>query len=159
MMIVQLGKHNIIFTDSFCTVLKGFMASHTHKSEAGGILLGQVVERSIYVLQLSFPNLFDKVNRHEFIRDKNAAQIIIDFSFYNSVNKTIYLGEWHTHPEDNPSPSPQDHKMIASQFLNNQINEDFLLLLIIGYKKAYIRLITGKAILQTSISLNELFNE
>lgn len=46
----------------------------------------------------------------------------------NSGQKTIYIGEWHTHPENYPNPSGVDNKMIVQQYFKNRINEPFLIL-------------------------------
>ena len=92
------------------------------------------------------PNKFDKATRTGFIRDKDAAQVIVDFEFINSDNKSIYLGEWHTHPEDIPTPSEQDMKMIKEQFHKNSLNEPVIFLVIVGLKKNYINIYDGKKI-------------
>ena len=115
--------------------------------EAGGILLGQVSGNKVYILKASTPNKFDKSSRNNFVRDKDASQVIVDFEFANSNNKTIYLGEWHTHPEDFPTPSSIDKVMIHKQFFKNQLNEKYLVLLIAGRKGLYVGLYNGKMLI------------
>ena len=119
------------------------MQDTKQKKESGGILLGQVVDKTIYITKVSTPNRFDKSGRYKFVRNKKAAQIIIDHEFINSNGKTIYLGEWHTHPENKPSPSNIDIKMLSQQFKKNKINEEYLLLIIRGLQQIYIAFYDG----------------
>ena len=87
-----------------------------NKNERGGIILGEVSKSSIIIKKASIPTQFDKSNRFKFIRNKKSAQIFTDYEFYNSGGTVIYIGEWHTHPENHPSPSSIDINMIKTQF-------------------------------------------
>ena len=123
------------------------------KLEKGGILLGQCYDNdSIVIKKASTPTKFDKSHRFNFFRDKRSAQLFIDYEFLNSNGKTIYLGEWHTHPEDYPTPSGTDVKMIKNQFNKNSINEDFLIMVIVGRKSFYVCYFDGKRIIQLNRS-------
>lgn len=131
----------------------------THKQikkrakESGGILLGQVIGNEVYILKASTPNRFDKASRHSFDCNKDAAQVIMNYEFINSSKKTIYIGEWHTHPENYPNPSGVDKKMIVQQYFKNRINEPFLILLIQGLKGIYIAIFDGKTLKETKLSI------
>jgi integrative and conjugative element protein (TIGR02256 family) len=50
----------------------------------------------------------DKYSRFTFFRSRRRAQQIVDEAWHTSHGTKIYLGDWHTHPEDIPSPSSQD---------------------------------------------------
>jgi integrative and conjugative element protein (TIGR02256 family) len=121
-----------------------------NQNESGGIILGWVSnenDNNVYVTKLSLPTNYDKSARCTFERDKHIAKIITDYEFYNSNGKLIYLGEWHTHPEANPSPSFADTKMIKQQYKDNKINVDFLILFIQGTKNLYAGLYNGNHII------------
>lgn len=139
-----IGEYNIHLQENVLNIFRRFKQIDKHLPESGGILLGQIENKNIYFLKASIPNKFDRGSRFSFIRDKDAAQIIVDYEFANSLNKTIYLGEWHTHPEHVPSPSPQDKKMIKEQFSKNSINEGFVFLFIAGLSKLFISVYNGK---------------
>lgn len=104
------------------------------RPEKGGILLGKVKGETVIIQKASVPTLWDKSSRYQFIRHRNSAQLFTNYEFYNSNGTVIYLGEWHTHPEDYPSPSKVDTKMIHEQFHKNYINEPFLIMVIVGRK-------------------------
>ena len=141
---IEINNYNIEISRKVLDIFNSFVQDTKSKNESGGLLLGQVVDRNIYITKVSVPNAFDKAGRCKFIRNKKAAQIIIDHEFINSGNKTIYLGEWHTHPENRPSPSGIDLKMLKGQFKNNRINEEYLLLIIRGIKDLYVAMYDGK---------------
>lgn len=91
--------------------------------------------------RLSVPTELDKASRMNFERHRLSAQIVINHEYFNSNSQVTYLEEWHTHPEDIPSPSGFDRKMIDRQFKSNIINTDFLVLIIQGRKKMYATII------------------
>lgn len=138
MNLVQLGGLNIHLLDCVLEVTSKFRQLEKGTHESGGILLGQVTSANVYVMKASTPNQFDRSSRTSFDRDKHIAQIIIEYEFLNSGSKTIYLGEWHTHPETIPSPSTVDINMIKDQFKKNKLNEPFIILLIQGQSGIYV---------------------
>jgi integrative and conjugative element protein (TIGR02256 family) len=141
MRLTKIGKYKVYFTEDVLLLISKFKQSKKRQYEAGGILLGQVKENNIYITRVSFPSNQDKASRFSFSRNKDYAQAIIDFEFYNSNKRTIYLGEWHTHPEELPTPSNTDRKMIKDQFSKNKLNEPFLLQYIQGTKGFYLALL------------------
>lgn len=118
-----------------------FKQTNRKDTEKGGIILGRLIDDRIHIQKLSVPSELDKSSRFNFERHRLSAQFIIDYEFVNSHGQLIYLGEWHTHPEASPTPSPQDIKMINEQFRNNKIYTNFLLLAIQGLEKLYIGVI------------------
>jgi len=95
----------------------------------GGILLGQVRKGDVYILQITEPSRWDIRRLFGHVRGTWKANRIIEREFNRSQGRTIYLGEWMTIPDDQPFPSAQHEKLIRHQFLVNDINEDYLLLL------------------------------
>lgn len=114
------------------------------KEESGGILLGETKGKYMNISMISMPNIFDFSDMHNFIRDRNAAQIIINHEFLNSNGHTIYFGEWHTHNEDNPIPSHKDYRMIEEQYRNNHLNIEIIMLLILGLKNIHLGIFDGE---------------
>jgi integrative and conjugative element protein (TIGR02256 family) len=119
-------------------------------NEKGGILLGKVYPKHIFINNITIPGLWDKFGPFYFIRSKNKAQKEIDNAWKQSGGIEIYLGEWHSHPETNPIPSSQDTKMIKLSLRKTKMEIDFLFLLIGGLNKT---LWFGEA---TNNSLNKL---
>lgn len=141
-MIFKYQNIKIAISQSVLDGLNNFVQTGK-KLENGGVLMGSIFDNRIEILRISVPTPFDKCNRYGFIRDKKSAKLFIDYEFVNSNGKIIYLGEWHTHPEDYPAPSSQDIKMIKEQYKENIFNEKFLLMLILGRKDIYFGLFDG----------------
>ena len=154
MRLTEIGKYKIYFTKDVLLLISKFKQLKQKQHEAGGILLGQVKENRIYITRISFPSNQDKSSRFSFSRNKNYAQVIIDYEFYNSNKKTIYLGEWHTHPEDIPWASKIDEKMIRDQFLKNRLNEPFILQYIEGRKGFYLALLDKENYFEIQVEEN-----
>jgi integrative and conjugative element protein (TIGR02256 family) len=143
----EIGDLKISISQSAFEVLNKYKQLKPQQHEAGGILLGQIKGNHVYVLRVSIPTMFDKSSRTSFVRSKDIAQIIIDYEFVNSGNRTIYLGEWHTHPEKFPSPSRTDKNMILDQFKLNKLNEPFVLLLLQGTNGFYLAKYDGSKLI------------
>ena len=69
----------------------------------------------------------------------------------------IYLGEWHTHNELNPTPSPRDKNMIKNMLKDSKMEIDFLILIIVGEKNNYIGVQSKSSLKELPASLNPFF--
>lgn len=143
-----IGDYRVILSANVLSVFSYYIQDENTKNESGGILLGSIVGKTIYVVKASIPNKFDKATRTSFIRNKDIAQIIVDYEFENSGGMMFYLGEWHTHPEDHPTPSGQDKNMTIEQFNKSRLTQPFSLVVIQGIKSIYIALYDGNKILE-----------
>ena len=105
--------------------------------EAGGILLGRLVlnERAIIVEDVTVPDRYDIRRRQFFRRSKHRAQICVDSVWRKSKGIVNYLGEWHTHPEDDPSPSSVDLENWRRITREVQCVQDNLIAIIVGRKQ------------------------
>lgn len=139
---IKLGPYTLIFNKETLEIFKKYRQLKKRDKEAGGILMGQVRDQHIYVTRASLPSSFDKAARYSFERNKNIAQLIIFYEFWNSGKTITYLGEWHTHPEPLPTPSTKDIKMIASQLKENDLQYPFVIQCIIGTETVYLKLLT-----------------
>jgi integrative and conjugative element protein (TIGR02256 family) len=97
--------------------------------ETGGVLMGAISEETLSVHKASDggPNAV-----HEgifFQADANYIDMFIDMEYANTNGSTAYLGEWHTHPQVIPYPSPRD--LISLEEIADT-SDEFAILLIIG---------------------------
>ncbi|WP_170265135.1 Mov34/MPN/PAD-1 family protein [Salibacter halophilus] len=146
MRIFKYKKTKLIITNNVQQILENHIQDKSAKNEAGGILLGQVIGNEFYLTKATEPNDLDKATRYSFERNKENAQIVVDYEYVNSNKRTIYLGEWHTHPEKIPSPSKRDIKMIKSQFKLGENLAAVIFLLIQGQNEFYVGICNGKKI-------------
>lgn len=67
--------------------------------------------------------------------DVAKANKFIEEEFAKSNQTRFYIGEWHTHPEDHPSPSYQDLKSLKEAYNKNElVISNLILMAIIGRK-------------------------
>lgn len=123
----------LIITEEAVAQMLGF-AQHTwYQSEAGGVLLGRhLLECSDVVIdEVTPPQRKDKRSRFGFFRSTShhhLAHIKWELS-----NQTLaYLGLWHTHPEDDPSPSGVDRHDWEQAVETHAFHSDRLFFPIVG---------------------------
>jgi integrative and conjugative element protein (TIGR02256 family) len=77
-------------------------------TEAGGILLGHVRGKHLEVLEASEPTRQDRRLRYFFERMIHGHKSLADRRWQETNGLVRYIGEWHTHPQEVPSPSHID---------------------------------------------------
>ncbi|HGN2220474.1 TPA: Mov34/MPN/PAD-1 family protein [Pseudomonas aeruginosa] len=77
-------------------------------TEAGGILLGHVRGIHLEILEATIPTPKDRRLKYFFERLLHGHQRIAEKRWKDSNGLVRYVGEWHTHPEDYPTPSGLD---------------------------------------------------
>lgn len=88
--------------------IRPFRQVEIASSEAGGILLGFRRGSHLHVTDLTLPGMEDKRTRTSFYRSAVTHQKIAMARWLESKGTMGYLGEWHTHPQQDPSPSTID---------------------------------------------------
>jgi len=106
--------------------------------EIGGVLLGYVYDWGIEVETLTMPSKSDISEPMGFTRKAFETQEKINLAWKESNGTKIYLGEWHTHPEDIPTPSQVDKDMMLSAVNETEMETESLLLLIVGWEKDWL---------------------
>lgn len=104
--------------------------------EAGGVLLGRLIIDSsdIIIDEVTKPQPQDKRSWYQFWRSKEPHQKLVDEAWRRSNGTRIYLGEWHCHPEPDPTPSNEDKKNWRRIVREAKFEQDVLLFIIAGQK-------------------------
>lgn len=98
--------------------IREFVTDKGHALEQGGILLGFRKARAIHVVAATFPGLNDRSSPTRFVRCDPSHQETAT-KMWNSSTYTIdWVGEWHTHPESQPSPSSIDRRSWRRQSID-----------------------------------------
>ena len=92
------------------TMMRSYVQDVSAKPEAGGVLLGRhILETGDIIVDLiTEPMLSDRQSRFRFFRTRRPHQAVIDRAWRQSGGTCTSLGEWHTHPEQHPTPSGID---------------------------------------------------
>ena len=108
--------------------------------EAGGLLLGSVHGTHMLIEQATIPTTWDLRFRYLFERMPFGHEAIARSRWAASEGTVRYLGEWHTHPEDHPSPSGLDRSEWNNLSTDRQDKRP-LLVVIVGRQDLYIELV------------------
>lgn len=102
-------------------------------NEAAGVLIGERRGSHMVIYDISEPGKGDIRSRYFVDRRGPHHQAAVDDAFARSSGKLQYLGEWHTHPEDQPSPSSTD----LGTWRRHLVAKEQMVLLIIGRKQIW----------------------
>jgi integrative and conjugative element protein (TIGR02256 family) len=126
----------VLFSGAVTDILFTFRQDR-HQPEAGGILLGHRRGNHFEITHVTEPVLTDHRTRVSFVRENHGHQEkAVDL--WKSSHGTIgYIGEWHTHPENVPSPSLVDINQ-WSQLPSRNANNAPMLGVIVGISHLYV---------------------
>lgn len=116
----MLGKTNFKLKTSSMTIyieekilleISNYQKQGQFELEAGGIVVGyyDAVESALKITDMTWPQIDDIRGRYRFIRKEAGHQELMDRLWEQSGYKKSYLGEWHTHNQCRPIPSPIDY--------------------------------------------------
>lgn len=97
--------------------------------EAGGQLFARFDADRILLVEATGPRPSDRRCRMSYLPDRVAEQQEIDERFPQGLH---FVGDWHTHPEDRPSPSTVDLRSTADGFWRSRHSLHAFLMVIVG---------------------------
>lgn len=129
-------SHKVCFSAKVINILKKFVQDSEDSKEAGGLLIGYKRGNHFEITDITYP--YDEDNRERSLFERNDKRHLHKFKklVFCSFGRKSFLGEWHTHPEINPTPSSMD---IIEWKKTVQSNFDTLLFLIIGIDSIYLK--------------------
>ncbi|TMI93038.1 MAG: hypothetical protein E6H08_10990 [Bacteroidetes bacterium] len=115
-------------------IMNGYKQSEKKDVEAGGIIMGRFIKNSknIIIDKITEPAKDDKRSRYSFKRISLQHQLTLEEEWTNSFGTCNYLGEWHTHPEDYPTPSSIDLKDWKRKLKTDIFSSRYLYFIIAG---------------------------
>lgn len=116
--------------------MKTFAQHRWWQPEAGGVLLGRHLLDSadVVVDEVTTPQSSDRRSRFGFFRSKQHENLARK-RWREEKNSVAYLGLWHTHPEDDPSPSSVDYADWRQAVAGDAFEGDQLFFPIVGRKR------------------------
>ena len=118
----------VVIMGQVVTRLLSYRQLHHLAPESAGVLIGERRGQHLVVCDISEPGPGDIRQRCRVDRRGAHHQLRVNEAFESSGGTHQYLGEWHTHPEDKPSPSITDR----SSWKRNVAAKESMLLLIVG---------------------------
>ncbi len=89
-------------------VFNRYIQEGINANEAGGILLGHVRGEHLEIIEATEPSFWDRRFRFLFERMSYFHHKLAMKRWKESKGLVRYVGEWHTHPQNYPTPSSID---------------------------------------------------
>ncbi|WP_331832136.1 Mov34/MPN/PAD-1 family protein [Pseudomonas sp. LH21] len=102
------SKRLVLVTEEVLALISSYRQSGRDDCESGGILMGKRRGEHFEITFATAPQMKDIRSRCRFTRHPNGHQEIAENRLKSSNGEENYLGEWHTHPENHPTPSSID---------------------------------------------------
>ena len=119
----------LIFSAEVVGCFKRHQQLRWWQREAGGQLFARFEESGIHIVESTGPRRTDWRSRTSYKPDRVAEQLEIDERFRNGLH---FVGDWHTHPEDLPRPSPIDLTSTADGFHRSRHGLNAFVMAIVG---------------------------
>lgn len=101
--------------------------------ERGGILMGELYLNKNLIIITDIIEAPSKIlKQYNYEMNVDYIQQKIDTVWTKSHGSKTYLGDWHTHPEENPKPSFQDYITFSKNYFQSSFDHNFLIYIIFG---------------------------
>ena len=108
------------------------------------MIFGSVIEGGYIRINKLSETCALQQTKYKCILDASIANQAIKEEFEKSNQTRVFVGEWHTHPEEYPTPSYMDIQSIAKDYNDGGSGINGLILLIIGQTSNYWGYYDGK---------------
>lgn len=98
----------ILVEDAVMITVRQYRQTGSKIPESGGVLLGFRRADHLHIVEATHPQSKDKRSRFSFDRLDSHHQKFAMRRWIESDETMDYLGEWHTHPQEQPTPSSVD---------------------------------------------------
>jgi integrative and conjugative element protein (TIGR02256 family) len=96
----------------------------------------------------------NKSNRYNLELDIESINKDMTKIHQDSFGTITYLGDWHTHPEPNPTPSQIDYNTFILNHKKTKLEQGFSLYIILGTcNKLWIKIFDGKEFKQVELNV------
>lgn len=127
----EVGTISVLIRAAALATFDAHRQRRFYQREAGGQLFARVRENNWEIVTASGPRSRDRRGRFSFWPHRASEQQEI---FDHHSKGLDYIGDWHTHPEDTPTPSPDDLTSIADVVRLSNHHLPGFLLIIVGKK-------------------------
>ena len=124
-------KSKIFIEDAAYHKLLSIVADNKNKMETGGIIIGYYDElrQNAVITEFTKPPEDSKAARFRFYRGIKGLKSLLQQCW---KEQNYYLGEWHLHPNSNPTPSAADIAQMKKIAQDKNFNCKEPILMILG---------------------------
>lgn len=125
------SSQSLVFTEPVLRHFEKYQQRKFWHREAGGQLFARFEMPQIVVVEATGPRRGDRRSRYSYRPDRAAEQREIAERHREGLH---FIGDWHTHPEDTPSPSGEDTASIQDSVAKSRHALNGFVLAIVGRK-------------------------
>ncbi len=155
-------RGTILFTPNTVKMFERSRQITSDQPESGGYLFGQLFGDQLVICVATPPGPDDTKKPRFFKRSRERGQLLLDRIWRASNGKTVLVGEWHTHFEENPKPSWIDISESKKALKLNICHLDFMVVVIVGAKyvaNSWVGIIDGKGLVRVDRAGYRLWND
>ena len=119
----------LVLSDEVLSYVRAHRQLEDCATEAGGQLFGVVSPQEVLITVATGPYAGDTRSRFSYRSSPQAANSAIETQESRGLS---YLGEWHTHAEDSPTPSPYDKATMSAISKKSTLRAGAAMMLIVG---------------------------
>ncbi|WP_073203564.1 Mov34/MPN/PAD-1 family protein [Xylanibacter ruminicola] len=112
-------------------------------NELCGVATGSQIGNNVLRISKISPPCIVKNGRYGCELDSVRGNEFIKQDYEVSGQTRFYIGEWHTHPEQNPHPSQTDYASIIKSYASAQLSVPLLVMIIVGTEHIYFNVYDG----------------
>lgn len=125
------STQQLVFTSETVKYMCGYCQTLWWNKEAGGQLFAAFEDGNIVIHRATGPRATDQRSRRMYVPDREAEQKEILEMAEQGMH---FVGDWHTHPEPVPFPSPTDDASIGECVRKSVHQLNGFVLAIVGQK-------------------------
>ena len=112
-------------------------------NELCGVATGSQIGNNVLRISKISPPCIVKNGRYGCELDSVKGNEFIKQDYEVSGQTRFYIGEWHTHPEQNPHPSQTDYASIIKSYASAQLSVPLLVMIIVGTEHIHFNVYDG----------------
>jgi integrative and conjugative element protein (TIGR02256 family) len=127
----KFGDLTVVIVALALETMDSYRQTGFFKREAGGQMFARLQPKLWRIEVVTGPRRGDRRGRFHFWPDRKAEQEEIDRYYGEGLD---FVGDWHTHPEDVPSPSRSDVRSVENVVRESIHDRPGILMCIVGRK-------------------------
>ena len=126
------------------------LSEYTQKDgfELCGVLTGSQIDEKTFRIAKVSPPCVASNSRCGCVRDAQKGNAFLAQDYEQSEQTRVYIGEWHTHPEPHPIPSPTDISSIVNNYHTSSLALPILVMIIVGTEGLYVSVYEGHSFIR-----------
>ena len=123
------GEPSVLITDAALATMLRFRQAKLRDKEAGGQLFAQFRGSDVVIVEATGPTLLDRRSRYRFEPNRLLQRRQIRKKHASGLH---FVGDWHTHPEEQAKPSGDDVASMRDCFRRSRHDLKAFVLIIVG---------------------------